>query len=55
MTTSKDRDEALALANDTLYRLGAGVWSRDANTCYRMGRETQAGRVWTTALTLCMA
>jgi len=47
VTTFKDRDEALALANDTLYGLGAGVWSRDANTCYRMGREIQAGRVWT--------
>ena len=46
VTTFKDHDEALALANDTLYGLGAGVWSRDANTCYRFGREIQAGRVW---------
>ncbi|MCR6629978.1 MAG: aldehyde dehydrogenase family protein [Magnetospirillum sp.] len=40
-------DEALHIANDTLYGLGAGVWSRDINTAYRMGREIQAGRVWT--------
>ena len=39
--------EALALANDTLYGLGAGVWSRDASRLYRMGRGIQAGRVWT--------
>ncbi len=47
VTTFKDEDDALALANDTLYGLGAGVWSRDANTCYRFGRAIQAGRVWT--------
>ena len=47
VTTFKDMDEALAIANDTLYGLGAGVWSREANTCYRMGRAIQAGRVWT--------
>ena len=47
VTTFKDEDEALAIANDTLYGLGAGVWSRDANTCYRMGRAIKAGRVWT--------
>ncbi|TAN06552.1 MAG: aldehyde dehydrogenase family protein [Rhodanobacteraceae bacterium] len=46
-TTFKDDDEALELANDTLYGLGAGVWSRDVNRCYRMGRGIQAGRVWT--------
>ena len=40
-------EEALSIANDTLYGLGAGVWSRDANTCYRFGRAIQAGRVWT--------
>jgi nicotinamidase-related amidase len=39
--------EALAIANDTLYGLGAGVWTRDINTAYRFGREIQAGRVWT--------
>ncbi len=47
VTTFKDDAEALAIANDTLYGLGAGVWSRDANTCYRFGRAIQAGRVWT--------
>ncbi len=47
VTTFKDQADALAIANDTLYGLGAGVWSRDINTCYRMGRAIQAGRVWT--------
>ncbi len=46
VTTFKDEAEALALANDTIYGLGAGVWSRDINTCYRFGRKIQAGRVW---------
>jgi aldehyde dehydrogenase len=46
VTTFKDDDEALSIANDTLYGLGAGVWSRDANRCYRFGRAIQAGRVW---------
>ncbi|HVZ00618.1 MAG TPA: aldehyde dehydrogenase [Dongiaceae bacterium] len=40
-------EEALKIANDTLYGLGAGVWSRDGNRAYRMGRGIQAGRVWT--------
>jgi len=47
VTTFKDEDEALAIANDTLYGLGAGVWSRNMNTAFRMGRGIQAGRVWT--------
>ncbi|HBH88368.1 aldehyde dehydrogenase [Ponticaulis sp.] len=47
VTTFKDDEEALSIANDTLYGLGAGVWSREANTCYRFGRAIQAGRVWT--------
>jgi aldehyde dehydrogenase len=47
VTKFKDYDDALAIANDTLYGLGAGLWSRDANTCYRMGRAIKAGRVWT--------
>ncbi|MEM9047482.1 MAG: aldehyde dehydrogenase [Pseudomonadota bacterium] len=47
VTTFKDDDEAMTLANDTLYGLGAGVWSRDANRCYRFGRGIKAGRVWT--------
>jgi aldehyde dehydrogenase len=40
-------EDAIKIANDTLYGLGAGVWSRDANTLYRAGRAIQAGRVWT--------
>jgi aldehyde dehydrogenase len=47
VTTFKDEDEALAIANDTLYGLGAGVWSRDTNRAFRMGKGIQAGRVWT--------
>jgi aldehyde dehydrogenase len=47
VTTFKDEAEALAIANDTLYGLGAGVWSRDGSTAYRMGRGIKAGRVWT--------
>ncbi len=47
VTTFKDEAEALAIANDTLYGLGAGVWSRDGNVAYRMGRGIKAGRVWT--------
>ncbi|KQP08935.1 aldehyde dehydrogenase [Pseudorhodoferax sp. Leaf265] len=47
VTTFKDEDEALAIANDTLYGLGAGVWSRDMNRAFRMGKGIQAGRVWT--------
>ncbi len=47
VTTFKDEAEALAIANDTPYGLGAGVWSRDGATAYRMGRAIQAGRVWT--------
>jgi len=47
VTRFKDQSDALSIANDTLYGLGAGVWSRDANTCYRMGRGIKAGRVWT--------
>jgi len=40
-------DQAMSIANDTLYGLGAGVWTRDTNTAYRAGREIKAGRVWT--------
>jgi aldehyde dehydrogenase len=47
VTKFRDFDEAIELANDTLYGLGAGVWSRDGNTAYRVGREIKAGRVWT--------
>lgn len=43
----KDEADALSIANDTLYGLGAGVWTRDVSTAYRMGRAIQAGRVWT--------
>ncbi|MYL36717.1 aldehyde dehydrogenase [Halobacillus litoralis] len=47
VTTFKDHDEAMKIANDTLYGLGAGVWTRDMNTAYRFGRGIEAGRVWT--------
>lgn len=47
VTTFKDEEEALAIANDTEFGLGAGVWSRDINVAFRMGRGIQAGRVWT--------
>ena len=47
VTRFRDEAEALALANDTLYGLGAGVWTRDGSRAYRMGRAIQAGRVWT--------
>ncbi|MFC5541720.1 aldehyde dehydrogenase [Ureibacillus suwonensis] len=47
VTTFKTPEEALEIANDTMYGLGAGVWTRDINTAYRMGRGIQAGRVWT--------
>ncbi|MBS4727957.1 aldehyde dehydrogenase [Mycobacterium sp. SM1] len=46
VTTFDSTEEALKLANDTLYGLGAAVWTRDINTAYRMGREIKAGRVW---------
>ena len=46
VATFSDYADAMATANDTLYGLGAGVWSRDGNTAYRAGREIQAGRVW---------
>ncbi|HHY71999.1 MAG TPA: aldehyde dehydrogenase family protein [Bacillus bacterium] len=47
VTTFKDFDEAIEIANDTLYGLGAGVWSRNGDLAYRAGRAIQAGRVWT--------
>ena len=47
VTTFEDEAEALEIANDTLYGLGSGVWTRDINRAYRMGRGIQAGRVWT--------
>jgi aldehyde dehydrogenase len=47
VTTFKDEAEALAIANDTPYGLGAGVWSRDGSRAFRMGRGIKAGRVWT--------
>lgn len=47
VTSFSDFDEALQIANETLYGLGAGVWSRDGSTAYRMGRGIKAGRVWT--------
>ena len=47
VTTFKDDEEALEIANDTLYGLGAGVWTKDMNRAYRFGRGIEAGRVWT--------
>jgi aldehyde dehydrogenase len=47
LTTFKDEADALQIANDTLYGLGAGVWSRSVHRTYRFGRNIQAGRVWT--------
>ncbi|RDS61155.1 MULTISPECIES: aldehyde dehydrogenase [unclassified Streptomyces] len=47
VTSFDDFDDAVKIANDTLYGLGAGVWTRDVNTAYRAGRAIQAGRVWT--------
>ncbi|NNP67420.1 aldehyde dehydrogenase family protein [Acinetobacter sp. Ac_5812] len=47
VTTFKDFDEAIRIANDTMYGLGAGVWSRSTHTAYRAGRAIEAGRVWT--------
>lgn len=47
VTTFKDEDEALEIANDTLYGLGAGVWTRNGTRAYRFGRAIKAGRVWT--------
>ncbi len=47
VTTFKTEEEALRIANDTPYGLGAGVWSRDINTAFRMGKGIKAGRVWT--------
>ncbi|MDV2117589.1 aldehyde dehydrogenase family protein [Alcaligenes faecalis] len=47
VTTFKDEEEAIAIANDTEFGLGAGVWSRDGSRAYRVGRGVEAGRVWT--------
>jgi len=47
VTSFCDYDDAIRIANDTLYGLGAGVWSRNGNVAYRAGRDIKAGRVWT--------
>lgn len=47
VATFKDDEEALEIANDTLYGLGSGIWTRNINKAYRFGRGIQAGRVWT--------
>jgi aldehyde dehydrogenase len=46
VTTFKDEAEAIEIANDTLYGLGAGVWTRDTHQAYQISRKVQAGRVW---------
>ena len=47
VTKFKNDEDALAIANDTLYGLGAGIWTRNVNRAYRFGRAIHAGRVWT--------
>ncbi|MFC0524866.1 aldehyde dehydrogenase family protein [Pontibacillus salicampi] len=47
VTTFSSEEEALEIANDTLYGLGAGIWTRNINTAYTFGRNIEAGRVWT--------
>jgi aldehyde dehydrogenase len=47
LTSFRDFDHGIKIANDTAYGLGAGVWTRDGNTAFRAGRAIQAGRVWT--------
>lgn len=47
VTTFKTDEEAIEIANDTLYGLGAGIWTSEANAAYKFGRAIQAGRVWT--------
>jgi aldehyde dehydrogenase len=47
VTSFEGYDDAISIANDTLYGLGAGVWSREGTTAYRAGRDIKAGRVWT--------
>ena len=47
VTTFKTVEDAIAIGNDTIYGLGAGVWSRNGTVAYRVGREIKAGRVWT--------
>jgi aldehyde dehydrogenase len=47
VTTFKTVEEAIAIANDTMYGLGAGVWTRNGTQAYQMGRAIKAGRVWT--------
>jgi aldehyde dehydrogenase len=47
VTTFKDLDDAIEIANDTMYGLGSGVWARNGTVAYQLGREIEAGRVWT--------
>jgi aldehyde dehydrogenase len=47
VTTFKTLEDAIEIGNDTIYGLGAGIWSRNINNAYRVGRGIEAGRVWT--------
>src|SRR3546814_4512984 len=47
VTPFKTNEDAISIANDTIYGLGAGVWTRNGNHAYRLGRAIEAGRVWT--------
>jgi len=53
VATFKDKEEAVVLANETIYGLGASVWTRDINMAYRVGREIKAGRVWVNSYNVC--
>src|SRR5690606_18471172 len=55
VTTFKDENDLIEIANDTIYGLGAGVWTRDVHQAYQIARKIQAGRVWVNCYHLCPA